>query len=115
VEFKGISTIMLAILHELISGVPYETSSKQFERPALIDPWESKEEGLFRLTTDFVASLRAIADSSLGQVAIGWAATEEMQLDNVTAADCEMVLRELIRLAKDARQTQRDMYYWWSL
>jgi hypothetical protein len=106
---------MLAKLHELIAGVPFATSHEQFERPALIEPRECDEEGLFRLSTDFVSSLAAIADSDLDKVALEWAATEEMQLDKAPPAHCEMVLRELVRLARDARQTHRDMYYWWSL
>jgi hypothetical protein len=114
-EFKRVDTVMLATLQELISDVSYDDASKQFNRPALIDPWESNETGLFRLSDGFVTSLALISEGIIPDVAAKWAETEEMQLDRATPSDCETVVRELKRLAIIARETGRAMYYCWSL
>jgi hypothetical protein len=114
-EFKSIGVVELAKLHAFNSNTSYEKSIEQFSRPALIDPWESDETGLHRLSTDFVSSLASISDDRLAEKAAEWAEIEELARDKITAADCEMVLHELVRLARVAQQTHRDMYYCWSL
>lgn len=105
---------MLAQLQELISNTSYEAASRQFERPSLIDPWESDEAGLFQLSDEFVSSLAGIQESMISEAAAKWSRTEEMQ-DYCSATDCAMILQELVRLAATTRQTGRHLYYSWSL
>lgn len=114
-EFKSIDIVKLSVLQSLISETLYVENLQQFDRPALIDPWESGETGVECFGGDFVASLSSLDERKLQDVAIQWAATEEMENDGISAEHCEMVIYELVRLAKFATETRRNLYHYWSL
>ncbi len=113
VEFKRVDHVKLAQLNVILSGGEFQDRFKQFNRPALIDPNQTYEAGLHCLDEEFVRALAAITQAN--NIAQHWAEIEEMQMDQFTVEDCEIVLGELIRLAQHANATDKQLYFWWCL
>jgi len=115
VAFRGIDHVKLAKLIMLMKGGDFKTRIEQLARPALIAPAKSDEMGLHRIDDEFAAALAGLDDSRVAKTAAECAKTEEMWLARFTAADCEIALCELAKLAQRAKLTAEGLYFYWSL
>jgi hypothetical protein len=115
VRFQRVDQVKLAKLCCILTGCPFVDGLKQFIRPALIDPAQSEETGVHLFDSTFADRLASIGKSELPVPTKKWAETEEMQRDRFRPADCELVLRSLAQLARQARQSAKGLYFWWSV
>jgi hypothetical protein len=109
VEAKGLSELTFAALGEILGVGTYDDL---VERAAEGPQKESGEAGILRLPSEIRDALPATEDLAL--VAERWAATEELA-GFWPPDELHDVLRDLSRLARDARSSGRELWYWWSL
>ncbi|MDZ4818840.1 MAG: hypothetical protein SGJ20_07690 [Planctomycetota bacterium] len=112
-QLKGIDHVKLAQLWAILTGGNLLEHISELTRPALIEPAQTGETGLHRLPNELVQGLATITNPQTSGTQ--WSATEEMQRDGFTPADCEQVLQELVRLAKEAKSQNKGMYFWWNM
>jgi hypothetical protein len=108
VEAKTLSAVMFATLGEIL-GVG--THDDLVERAG---PWrdaESGEAGVLRVPPEIRDALATA--NELDAIAERWAATDE--LEEWPPEDVRHVLLEVKQLARDARASDFQLWYWWSL
>jgi hypothetical protein len=109
IEAKGLSEVTFATLGEMLGIGRYDDLVEQVaEGPQT----ESGEAGILTLPTELRDALATVEDIDL--VAERWAATDELQ-DEWPPGELRDVLREVRQLARDARSSDRQLWYWWSL
>ncbi len=113
-EFKRIDPIKLSILRHLLISADIDKSIQILSKPALLHP-ATEEIGLHEIPSDLVMSLAAIEDDVLAVTAENWQQTNELRRDHFQMADCISILKELRRLSRLARDSNRRMYLFWSL
>ena len=58
----------------------------------------------------------ALADAEdLDAVAERWAATDELKMDGWEPVETRQVVGDLARLAREARDAEQPVWFWWSL
>jgi hypothetical protein len=114
VGFRGIEHVKLGRLFVLMKGGDLITRVDQLARPALLPPADS-DDGLDLIEEEFAMAVAGLDDGAVARVAVEWAQTEEMRRFRFTVPECETVLRELGKLARQAQQSQQQLYYYWSL
>jgi hypothetical protein len=107
--------VKLARLFVIMRGGALDNRIRQLTRPVLIHPAESEEMGLHLIDDELTVALAEADDANVAKTAATWAQAEELQRDRFTAVDCEAVLRELRKLARQAHQSQSGLYFFWSL
>src|SRR4051794_27755838 len=82
IDIKGIDTVKLESLHEIVLGKKVDKSSPFRQQPVGPDegPW------VFRVPDDFVAALAALDDAGREKAAARWARTDEFKADRWTEA-----------------------------
>lgn len=110
VEARGLTPVSLAKLGEILELGTYDDLVDGF---AATGPAHNDEVGVFRMPTGFRDALAEL--DHVDAAALGWAATEELRMDEWQFGDAERVLREITALARRAREERRDLWYWWSL
>jgi hypothetical protein len=110
VEAKSLSEVTFATLGEILGVGAYDDL---VERAAEGRQSESGEAGILTIPTEIRDAL-ATLDDDLDGVAERWAATDELQ-DWWPQGDLRVLLVELSQLARDARSSDQQLWYWWSL
>jgi hypothetical protein len=108
IEAKTVDPVSIATLGEIVGAGTYddlvEKASEGREAP-------HGECGLLSVPPEITAALATAADADA--VAASWAVTDEMA--GWDRDDVREVVRELAELAKKARATGRELWFWWSL
>jgi hypothetical protein len=107
VEAKTVSSVSIATLGEILGAGSYDDLFERVDGPQAA----SGESGIDRVP-DEVRDALASADD-LDAVADRWAATDEM--DDWQGSDVRDVVRDLAVMAQQARQTDQQIWFWWSL
>lgn len=113
-QWKRVEVVKLSRLQEILLGTDVRQAIFGMSKPALLHK-EIDEQGVNALPEALVGALANIPDEHLGHVAERWSETDELAMDSFTSADAEEVLRSLVRLARLARSTDKQLYLWWSL
>jgi hypothetical protein len=108
VEAKGLSEVTLATLGEILGVGAY---TDLVERAAAGHDSESGEAGILAVPHEVRGALATTDD--FVAIAERWAATEE--LDEWPKAAVRQVLQEVNELARRARTSDHQLWYWWSL
>jgi hypothetical protein len=84
VDVKGIDTVKLGVLHEILTGTSFDELLEQYD-PA----YEGSDEGpwVFVLPAELVASLAKLDSGDRRTVAAKWAQAEEFALDGWSLSD----------------------------
>ena len=110
VEAKSLSEVTFATLGEILGVGAYDDL---VERAAEGPQSESGEAGILTIPTEIRDAL-ATLDDDLDGVAKRWAATDELQ-GWWPQGELSVLLGELSQLARDARSSDQQLWYWWSL
>jgi hypothetical protein len=109
IEAKGLSEVTTATLGAILAVGTYDDL---VERASAGPQTEDGHAGVLAIPSE-VRDALAAADDDLDQVATRWAATDELR--DWPPDDVRRVLRELSLLAREARSSGRQLWYWWSL
>ena len=109
IDAKGLSELTFATLGEILGVGTYDDL---VERAAEGPQTESGEAGILSVPSEVRDALAATED--LAPVAARWAATEELE-GFWPPDELHNVLRDVSHLARDARSSGRELWYWWSL
>ncbi len=112
-EWKGIGTVELATLNELLTGKTVRETLDSMSKPALVHP-TTDETGLDEVPRDLTSALRNLSDHAIENVAAKWQQIEEMQSGQLTVEICKEILQSLRGLAMGVASDQR-IYLLWSL
>jgi hypothetical protein len=109
VEAKSVDPVSVSTLGEILGAGTYDDL---IERAA----GEGREgadgeAGVFWIPVEIRDALAECADSDA--VAAEWGRTDE--LSGWEPEDTELVVRELVSLARGARDSDRQLWFWWSL
>jgi hypothetical protein len=107
VEAKTVSSVSIATLGEILGAGTYEALLDRVEGPQAT----SGEAGLDAVPPEMRDALAAADD--LDSAADAWGASEEMaewERDEVRE-----VVGELAKLARQAREANQQLWFWWSL
>lgn len=108
VEAKTVDAVSISTLGEILGAGTYDELLDQ----ALNDRQaEGGEAGLTPVPTEVRDALATTND--LDSVAERWAGTEE--LAEWAPGDVREVVQELAALAKQAREANREVWFWWSV
>ena len=107
VEAKTVSAVSIATLAEILEAGSYDELLERIEGPQAQDG----ESGIDRVPDDVRDALASSDD--LDAVAERWWTTDEMS--DWEESDVRDVVRELAHLAAEARRTDQQLYFWWSL
>jgi hypothetical protein len=110
VEAKSLSEVTFATLGEILGVGAYDDL---VERAGEGPQSESGEAGILTIPTEIRDAL-ATLDDDLDGVAKRWTATDELQ-GWWTQGELRVLLGELSQLARDARSSDQQLWYWWSL
>jgi hypothetical protein len=109
IEGKGLSEVTFATLGEILGVGTYDDLIK---RAAEGPQSENGEAGILTIPTEIRDALATLEDPDA--VAARWATTDELQ-DWWPQDELRILLRELSQLARDARSSDEQLWYWWSL
>jgi hypothetical protein len=98
-----------SILWALLEQREWDLQRDALEQVAMSDGGET---WLFRFPAGLVDRLATLDAASATQAASRWAATEEL---NCPPEELVPVLQALVRLARNARSSGRELYLWGSL
>ena len=109
----GITDLHLAALEEVLCGgdpaILYEREPEWVREAGPDGPW------VMQVPPPLAQALARLAPSDLPTVAARWAATDELAAPQVSPADLEPLLAELLTLAHAAEAQGRTVYLWVSL
>jgi hypothetical protein len=111
VEVKNQTPVEVANLGEILGAGTYDALFESMW--ATMRGGESEECGLFQVAPEIRDPLATLTD--VNGVAARWAATEELQADGWTDEIADEVVSDLVRLAQQARQENKNIWVWWSL
>ena len=112
VEFRGLTFLEFGKLWALLADEPWQLKSHMLQ---MVSFGDDNESWLCRFPEAFVALLASLPDSKHGEYSEAWASTDELSASSLAPEDARKILVELVRLAKQAKSTQREMYLWGSL
>jgi hypothetical protein len=112
VDLEGVDVVKLEQLAALVEGRGFDPALERF--PMIADP---SDEGpwvvLFApALTEFLAGLD---ETQTVRWAERWAQIEEFGLDGFSPADVTAVLRDLVRVSRQAREAGKPMFVWMAL
>jgi len=107
VEAKTVSSVSIATLGEVLGVGTYDDLFERIEGPQA----ESGESGIDRVPEEMRDALASSPDPD--SIADRWGATDE--LAEWQPADVREVVRELARLAQEARQQEAQLWFWWAV
>ena len=113
-EWKSIDPVVtLATLDQVVTGRDALEWIRSGAPDSTIAGSETDEHWVFRVYDHHRAVLESIRDDQIEDIARRWGATEELR--EWPPQDVEEVLRDLVRLARTARETGQGLYCWVSL
>lgn len=112
VDIKGIDSVKFGKLHSILTGRSFEELLPEYEPVLMVSdqgPW------VFRIPSDLVTRLAALAGEEK-QIAVSkWAATEEFALDRWPANEVAKAFDGIASLAKKAEGVGHSLFLWMSL
>lgn len=112
VYYKSFTGLEFGTLWALASGEPFEMRRHKLRH---ISHGDEGERWLEAFPEELVAVLSALPEAELASLAARWAATDELRLSHMLPEHAEPVVRDLRRLAAQARHEGKGMYLWGSL
>jgi hypothetical protein len=109
VEAKTVSSVSISTLGECLGAGAY---AELFER---IESRQAAhgEAGIDQVPREIRDALADAED--LDAVAERWAATDELKMDGWEPVETRQVVGDLARLAREARDAEQPVWFWWSL
>ncbi len=112
-DAQGLDQVKLALLWALVSGEPFRDGLvlefAPLEELSADGPW------VFRVPPALVAALAQVEGARAAEVAAGWAACQELELDGWEPAAVVAMLDQLRGLARGARAAGKPLLMWVSL
>ena len=109
-QLKRLTTLEYSMLWAILEGKPWELSSmKAFEMIMIEDDGERL---IYRFPETLVELAGGLDDAAIAAAAEPWANTEEMRCD---PEDTKFIIGELRRVARVAKETNRNLYLWISV
>jgi hypothetical protein len=108
-QYKGLMPVEVSGILASLRGVPWDA--------ALLDEFpivhQDSEEGPWTIAIpdDMTDSLASLKESDFGAQATAWSEATREELD-WSASDFDPVVRDLVRLARLARETGKSLYLW---
>lgn len=113
-EWKSVDPVVtLAMLDQVVTGRDALEWIKSGAPDSSVAGSETDEHWVFRVYDHHRAVLEGIRDDQVADVARRWGATDE--LSDWAPRDVEAILRDLVRLARTAREKEQGLYCWVSL
>jgi len=113
-QWKSVDPVVtLAMLDQVVTGRDALEWIRSGAPDSRVAGSETEEHWVFRVYDHHRAVLESIRDDQIKDVARRWGATEE--LAGWEPQDVEEILRDLVRLARSARETGQGLYCWVSL
>jgi aryl-alcohol dehydrogenase-like predicted oxidoreductase len=113
-EWKSLDPVVtMATLHEVVTGQNALEWIKSKPPDSTVAGTDKDDHWVFRVYDQHFATLAALPDARVPDIAAKWAATEELR--EWPPADVRDALSELIALARDARASGAHLYCWVSL
>jgi hypothetical protein len=113
-EWKSVDPVVtLAMLDQVVTGRDALEWIKSGAPDSTVVGSDADEHWVFRVYDHHRAVLEGIRDDQIRDVARRWGATEELR--SWDARDVEAILRDLVRLARAAREAGQGLYCWVSL
>ena len=111
-DIKGVDVIKLEQLLRLGQGRSFDSKLKHF--PKFVD---LSEEGpwILRFSTALEQFLIGLDEKQIATWGERWSQIEEFKLDRFTSSDVTDVLRALVRVARQARESKKPIFIWMSL
>jgi hypothetical protein len=109
VAANGLSHVPIARLGELLGAGAYDVLVREVDA----QPSTSGEAVLFRIPRSIRDALAVADDIEL--TSRSWAATDELTLSGWNPALAADLVAQLVALARTARSTDADLWYWWSM
>jgi hypothetical protein len=107
IEAKTVSSVSIATLGATLDVGTYDELVERIEGPQAAHG----ETGIDQVPGELRDALAASAD--LDAVAVRWGATDEMA--DWQATDVRKVIGDLSLLARQAREADQQLWFWWSL
>jgi hypothetical protein len=116
-ESKGIDTIKLGTLSQIMAGRPVEDidAISTFMTDDMLDQGSDEGPWIFLVPEQLKLSLAAINKDAEEEIARKWACTEEFALGGWDVTDVEEYLHDLIAHAGRAREAGKSLLLWMSL
>jgi hypothetical protein len=112
-DAKGIDPVKLCQLSAVLVDKPYDRACpRQF---VLLAGNEADGPWVTSVPSELVATLAALPEGQIPDVAAKWHDTEEFKLDGWTLEDVKATLRGIWSLAKRAEAEQKPILMWMSL
>jgi len=107
VQYKGLTPLELSMLWSIIKNAEWSISMMD-DFPCLLQI-EGGERLIHQLPAAMAQELAALSTDRIASITSAWAATEEIQGD---PEDIRPVVDDLVRLAREAGKTNRNVYLW---
>jgi hypothetical protein len=113
IDVKSIDVVKLGQLHALMTGKTFQDVLPEFLPEAHVvsddGPW------VYRFPITLQASLAALREPELSQLAERWSKIREFELDRIPAQRVTAILGDFVRLAQTAEGRAERLYLWNSL
>jgi hypothetical protein len=106
-KYTSFTSLELSTLWAGVRGVAWDVNLLD-EFPAVLQRGGG-ERSICRLPHAMVSEMAPFGPPEIETAAINWAATEEMRCEPV---DVQPIIQGLVRLAKIASETGRNIYFW---
>jgi hypothetical protein len=106
-QYTSFTELELSTLWAGIRGIEWDVNSLDEFHPVLVQ--NGGDRIIKRLPKSMTAELARLTPEQVSVAAEKWAATEEMQCE---AADVQPIIEGLVRLAKMALETDKNLYFW---
>jgi hypothetical protein len=106
-QYKGFTPLELSILWSIMRGIEWDVASMD-EFPCLLER-DGGERLIHRLPAQMVAELSRLTPEQIAAVSPQWAAIEEL---GWPPDEGQMVVEDLVRLARQAVESSRGVYLW---
>jgi hypothetical protein len=106
-QYTSFTELELSTLWAKIRGIEWDVNSLDEFHTVLVQ--NGGDRSIKRLPTSMAVELARLTTERISIVAAKWAATDEMACE---AADVQPIIEGLVRLAKTASETGRNIYLW---
>ena len=106
-QYTSFTALELSTLWAEIRGIEWDVSSLDEFHTVLVQ--DGGERTIKRLPKPMAVELAGLTPEQISIAATKWAATEEMHCET---ADVQPIVEGLVRLAKAASETGRNVYFW---
>jgi hypothetical protein len=106
-QYTSFTELELSTLWAKIRGIEWDVNSLDEFHTVLVQ--NGGDRSIKRLPTSMAVELARLTAERISIVATKWAATDEMACE---AADVQPIIEGLVRLAKTASETGRNIYFW---